>query len=92
MAKVYCPHCRSVTGMDAKGSARQLLREDRVYYKRQKTCKKCKEIITTVEVEESLVQEYDQIKKLLEEINTQIKPFVKTRLQKRLLSLSTESK
>lgn len=82
MSKVYCPHCQSVTKMDAKGSARQLLREDRVYYRRQKSCQKCNTIITTVEVEESLIKEYDNLKNLIEEISTQIRPFVKKRLLK----------
>lgn len=76
MSKVYCPNCQSVTKMDSKGSARQLMSEDRVYYKRQKMCQKCNKVITTVEVEESLIQEYDILKKLVGKINSEIRPFV----------------
>jgi hypothetical protein len=82
MSTAYCPNCKSITKMNAKGAAKQPLREYRFYYKRQKTCAKCNEVITTVEVEESLIMEYDKLKLLMNELHAQIRPYVTNRFFK----------
>jgi transcriptional regulator NrdR family protein len=76
MAKMYCPNCKGITEVKVTGMSKQPLRENRVYYKRVKTCQSCSVNFTTVEVEEKLINEYDKMKELIYAIYDATKSFV----------------
>ncbi len=68
MQNVFCPHCETEQPMEIVEEGIQDSRQERMYVQRVRRCLICARYHVTAEVKSCLVHEYDQTKKMIEQL------------------------
>ena len=95
MTTMYCPNCKGQFEMRSSGG-RQPKREQRLYFKRGRTCDICNQSFATVEVEENLIKEFEELKSLnkaiYEATRSHVKPLLKLKTLNKAIYEATRSR
>ena len=75
MSRMYCRYCKGITEVNVTGGSKQSLREKRTYVKRVRTCQSCNKNITTIEVDEKVLLDFEASKNLINKISDDIKKY-----------------
>lgn len=65
MAHIYCPNCKGIMEMKTAGASTQPKAIKSLYFRRTRKCKSCDKTFNTVEVEEGILKEFEQLKELV---------------------------